>query len=250
MAGGDLSGTACATTCTATEEEDFSNDATLNNVCADGTCNGLPVTACTDTICDGIINDGACDDGTCDGNFADSTCDDGVCDGTEVVQTGGGGNCVVFSSQPDSVSGPNPPPQNPEFTVIENDSGSNPALCTVTVWVNTVLHNASDPGTNDTFECDGTDVSGTEECIFRPRSCRKPQNAGGDVLDKNSDPVVDTEELNTAKVFDDVGDLVQLATDTAGNALFTVSNQLAALDTDGDGTADCVDPFPNDNTQE
>ena len=44
----------------ATDEEDFSNDALINDICADGDCNGIPVTECTDGLCDGVVHDGTC----------------------------------------------------------------------------------------------------------------------------------------------------------------------------------------------
>ncbi|NYZ69690.1 hypothetical protein H0A36_27115 [Endozoicomonas sp. SM1973] len=168
--------------------------------------------------------------------------EDGSTDGVYVAQDGGdgGGSCVVSLSQPDSVANNNPPPQEPEFIIIQHDGAGNPAQaakCTVTVWVETDLHRGqSDCSFGDPEVCsdDPNDI-----LVYRPASCStlKHTPQGDPVLDGNGNVVVDTFNMHQLKTFNkdgdptDFQDLVQV---------------LQAVDTDGDGLADCVDPFPND----
>jgi hypothetical protein len=177
----------------------------------------------------------ACDDGEAE---------DGEADGWSVDQTGGPGDCQVFASQPDSVSGPNPPPQEPEFIVVINDGSR--ATCDVTVWLKTVLHNKSDCSAGNPEVCGDDDG---DILIYRPRSCHVLKDAEDNIfLDGEGDPVVDTFNLHTAKVFDPAGAVYVIATTGPGDPIHSVGQALVATDGDGDGTPDCIDPEP-DNDQ-
>ena len=179
-----------------------------------------------------------------DGDDCTDGAEDGTADGWSVTQTGGPGDCLVFASQPDSVTSPNPPPQEPEFLVVISDGGR--AACDVTVWLKTVLHNKSDCslGASDTSCEDPEDI-----LIYRPRSCHVLKDAEDNIfLDGEGDPVVDTVELHTGKVFDPTGAVYVIATTSQDDPIHSVGQVLVAADSDGDGTPDCIDPEP-DNDQ-
>jgi len=168
-----------------------------------------------------------------------------VADGWSVDQTGGPGTCLVFASQPDSVDNPNPPPQEPEFLVVINDDDGR-ADCDVTVWLKTVLHNSSDCSEGDPEVCD---TGEGDTLIYRPKSCHVLKDAADNIfLDGEGDPVVDTFELHTGKVFRPDGSVFVIATTSRGDPVHSVSQVLVATDTDEDGTPDCIDPEP-DNDQ-
>jgi hypothetical protein len=127
---------------TAIDEEDFSNDGSINGVCGDGTCDGAPDSECTDGLCDGFVTDGNCPDGECDGVDLTGGCTDGACDGLSVTATNL--TCSVFASQPDSAvktNSGNVPAKQPEIIIVTIDSVNDADNeCSVQVSARTVLN--------------------------------------------------------------------------------------------------------------
>lgn len=222
VAGTTLNGETCAAICTATEEEDFSNDELINADCTfdsgtglgDGTCDGTPDSQCDDGICDGIINDGVCDDGaSCDGVLSDN-----VACMPSTTTSGGGGKKGGEGLEP-------------EFVTIEIGSGFDfLEMCTIMVRVVTDENPASQKGKKDPQ--------------FEPTGCHPFLDKNGAVItDSNTPgiPIVDWIALNDGvKVFDpEDGALVSGPTGS-------IQLRPVGCDTDGDGVPDVSDPFPLD----
>jgi len=140
------------------------------------------------------------------------------------------GSCDVYDSQPDSVVNNNPPPQEPEFIVIQGGP------CTVRVWVETALHRGQSDcslGSSDESCEDPEDI-----LVFRPASCTtlKQETAGDPVIDGDGiNAVIDSFNMHLMKMFDTSGDPMELA--DGATALLQV---LQAYDGNTDGIADCV----------
>ena len=200
---------------TAIDEEDFSNDGSINGVCGDGVCDGAPDTECTDGTCDGNFADGVCDDGLCDGIAQDGSCADGLCDGFEVSGEDGG-TCTVNLARPDSAVKLNAgaiPPKQPEFLNIEVANNGGDVACDVQVWVETVGNPGSvsfDVGDVKVPDCDDGMGGAIADCTFTDGEL----DAGQNVVFLVYEP-----------------------------AKCTPLREHTRFDTDGDGVADTDDPL-------
>ena len=113
-------------------------------------------------------------DAECDGiNFCEAETDGSDCNGLVLRQDTGaetdGADCDLYASRPDSVLSRNPPPQEPEWIIVQHDGDdTGNATCEVDVYLETDLHKGqSDFSADEPESCDDAE----DLLVFRPASC-------------------------------------------------------------------------------